>query len=189
MDPCASSCQRGTPGLRGPAVSIGAEHLIRRFAPPSGAFRPGLAENMPKGMFSGRCGPPQGEGMRARPEGTRKRQRRNMEKKRGRASGPDVRCRGKAYALGPKGRESGGEETWRRSADGPCARTCDAGGRQPHPALRATFPKGESIRARPEGTRKRQTRNMEKKRGRALRPDVRCRGKAVMRWIIRRKVT
>ena len=32
----------------------------RRGFAPSGAFRPGLAENMPKGMFSGRCGPPPG---------------------------------------------------------------------------------------------------------------------------------
>ena len=61
-----------------------------------------------------------------------------MEKKRGRALRPDVRCRGKA-----------------------------------------------KIRARPEGTRKRRTRNMEKKRGRALCPDVRCRGKAVMRWMLK----
>ena len=69
------------------AASIVAEHLIRPFGPPSGAFRPGL--------------------------------------------------KGKACALGPKGRESGREETWRRSADGPRARTCDAGQRACFPGAAA----------------------------------------------------
>ena len=52
------------------------------------------------------------------------------------SSGAAAPLKGKAYALGPKGRESGGQETWRRSADGPCARTCDAGGRHTRSARR-----------------------------------------------------